>query len=331
MMGGVKTQKEFIISALAGLPMEAATGVLPSRIQLFKWGKNPSQDGDYIVNEQTVAALAAQIDKGIFKRIVVDFDHQSEKASPNYQPAPRHHAAYGDVAVSVNEGVFLENIEWTEKGKEFATDYADFSPVALHTPEKVVLGITSVGLVPNGALLESTLFSATVQPEGDNMSEEDKGGEEKPAEETMEQKVNAFTEALAALKEQFAGLLEKFGKLEEAKAADESGQQISALAAKLEAGRKEHMLQLAVLQGKAVTLAEETLGKMSVEELAQHLSTLQATVPVVSLTPTEDPGAAAPDKAAAQNRLMDEIRKETGITDFQKLWNAARTRKPELF
>jgi phage I-like protein len=112
----------------------------------------------------------------------------------------------------------------------------------------------------------------------------------------------------------------------------ESKQQVSALSARIDALQKDHMIQIAVLQGKAVTLDETAVSAMSAESLAKHISGLGATLPVVRLTPSgsaEDPAASA--LSSGIDALIAQIRQETGIQDFQALWELARGRQPELF
>ncbi len=87
-------------TALGGISNHAlASGDLPERIKFLNWGRNPSDRGDFLVDEQSVQALNAQIARGSFARIVLDFEHNSLKGSPHYQPPPRQHAAYGTLKV----------------------------------------------------------------------------------------------------------------------------------------------------------------------------------------------------------------------------------------
>lgn len=116
-------------------------------------------------------------------------------------------------------------------------------------------------------------------------------------------------------------------------ALDESKQQVSALSARLDALQKEHMIQIAVLQGKAVTLDETAVSAMSAESLAQHIATLGVTLPVVRRTPPggHEPPTEISSLSAQIDALIAQIRRETGIQDFQQLWGLAQRQKPELF
>ena len=133
---------------------------LPTRLKILDWGANESDRGPFLVDGTSAACLRAQIEKGAFAKLVIDFDHQSEEGSGSYKESPRHHAGYGDLEVVEGDGVYLAGIEWTEAGKEYALDYKDLSPSIEYDEDRRVVRITSVALVPNGALKGRTLFAA---------------------------------------------------------------------------------------------------------------------------------------------------------------------------
>lgn len=374
-MGGVKTENRKIsaIALLHGSTVQPKE--LPNAIKFFAYGENPSNKGSFTVDEASLAAIRAQIADEAHNRILIDFEHQSCKQSPNYQPSPRHHAGYGKLAIFEDNSVGVTDVEYTPAGSQFAADYYDVSPVAIHTLEGRVLGIQSAALVPEGALHGRTLFSADFET-----AEQEKTD--------MQAKIDALESALAAMNQTLDGLKSENAALRQmvedqskrlsdqanaisaiptplsaellspfltpmqaqadgaaeaaaaqktlleaqAAAIADQGKQISALSAAIDAQRKETMIQLAAAQGKAVALPDTAIAALSVEDLAAHLKALGSAVPMVRRTPgSAGESSTSTGLAADQNALIARIRKESGETNFQKLWEAARAEKPELF
>lgn len=112
-----------------------------------------------VVNESTITALSAQVQRKSYERVVIDFEHNSQRGHPNFEKPPRFHAGYGTVEAVPGEGVFLSAIEWTPSGKQYAREYSDLSP-AVQLASGVVLFLNSVALCPNGAVHDLTFFSA---------------------------------------------------------------------------------------------------------------------------------------------------------------------------
>lgn len=355
------------VALLDGKPILVTEAGLPKTIHLFRFGANPSLKGDFIVNDTALDAVRQQIANPALRRVVIDFEHQSCKKSPNYKPAPRHHAAYGDVAITADNSIVLENVVYTPAGSEFAPDFHDVSPVPVHTADGVILGIESVGLVPQGALLESTLFSADFE----TPTQQELDMEAKIT--ALEAALVAVNQTLDALKAENAAqrkLIEDQAKLippaatplsaeiltpfltpmqaaadgaaaavaahktlldaQQATIADQ-GKQISALSASIDSQRKETLIQLAAVQGKVVALADTAVTAMSVEDLQAHISALGVVVPMLRKTPGSAQERTTTCLTAEQNKLIAKIKKETGETNFQALWAMAREEQPELF
>lgn len=357
--------ESLVLTALAGSSVSFDREHLPERLKLFAWGENQTPDGPIVVNDVSVAALNKQIAADTFKRIAIDFEHQSLKGHPNYVVAPRHNAAHGDLEVVPGDGVYVTALSWTPKGVEHGPDYCDLSPVAIHTKRKApgepatLLGILSVALCDNGAVKGISAFSATYQTPENPMDEDTSkiitGLQEALGNMTQENRslkaaievhrlelteqgnlIQKLTARLDQVPAVTAASVEQIRVLAEAalkpEALAEGKQQLSALSARIDSLQKEHMIQMAVLQGKAVTLDETAISAMSAESLAQHISGLGATLPIVRRTPA---GSAAEPATSALSSGIDaliaQIRQETGIQDFQALWELARGRKPELF
>ena len=344
-------EQPLIMSALAGTAIAFDREHLPDRLKLFHWGANPTDEGDIVVDETSVAALNKQIAQDTFRRIVLDFEHQSLKGHPNFKPAPRHNAAHGDLEVVPGEGVYISALAWTPKGVEHGADYCDLSPVAVHTKRKAkgepatLLGVLSAALCDNGRVRGISAFSASYNPTENIMEDQQKAeiaalqatiktqGEQLAALsarlDDIQPKVEAATGVTAASLNQVMSIADAAVKPE---ALDEGRQQISALSARLDAIQKEHMIQIAVLQGKAVTLDDAAVSAMSADSLAQHISGLGVTLPVVRRTPAGQPvETRTSGLAARQNELVARIARETGCADFQINWAEASRRDPELF
>lgn len=348
------------MSALAGSSVSFDREHLPERFKLLNWGENETPDGPLVVNEQTFAAMGKQIAQDTFRRIVLDFEHQSLKGHPNFKEAPRHNAAHGDLELVDGDGIYISGLSWTPKGVEHGADFCDLSPVVVHTkrPSKgapaVVLGILSAALCDNGAVKGISAFSATYQPpeaatmedqariieglqtELANVTKENQ--KLKEALEAMKQQLAAFSARLDEPPAVTAAAVDQVRVIAEAavkpEALAEGKQQIAALSARLDALQKEHMIQVAVLQGKAVTLDETALSAMSADSLAQHIAGLGVTLPVMRRTPAGEKGAAGAETSglcARQNALVAQVARETGCSDFQRNWAEACRRQPELF
>lgn len=354
------------LSALAGPSVSFDREHLPERLKLFAWGENQTPDGPIVVNDVSVAALNKQIAADTFKRIAIDFEHQSLKGHPNYVVAPRHNAAHGDLEVVPGDGVYVTALSWTPKGVEHGPDYCDLSPVAIHTKRKapgepvVLLGILSAALCDNGAVKGLSAFSASYQPPEAIMDDQQKiieglqtalanlTGENKNLKgmlETYGQKLDSQALLIDELKKRLdsqpavtAASVDQVRAIAEAalkpEALEEGRQQVAALSARIDSLQKDHLIQLAVLQGKAVTLDDTAVSAMSVDSLVQHIASLGATLPVSRRTPPGSPPELDVQEtglSAQIDALIATIRKETGIQDYLKLWSLATSRKPELF
>jgi hypothetical protein len=140
------------------------SAVLPSRLQLLKWGPNDTTKGTYVVGQRTANELAANQRELGFERVAVDFNHCSVPSSAEYEALqklgqPPMIFGYGRPAVVAGEGLFLEDMEWTPLGVQSARNFEDLSP-ALHDEGGEVIFLHSVALTPNGSTHGLTFFSA---------------------------------------------------------------------------------------------------------------------------------------------------------------------------
>jgi phage I-like protein len=141
------------------------TGELPSRLKLFDWGTNKTSEGDFLVDEGSVAVFAANQNRLQRQTIQVDFNHNTVEGTPAYlaaKGAPEM-AGYGIPVIIPGEGIFLEGVETTPSGQSKAADYKDLSPAPLVDSSNRVVGLHSVALVPAGATEGLTIESAKLK------------------------------------------------------------------------------------------------------------------------------------------------------------------------
>lgn len=290
---------KFELRCLSGVSnLALSTGDLPARLKILAWGRNESQIGPVIVNDQTSVALAAQLAGKFFDRIVVDFEHSSEPGHPNFQKPPREHAAYGTLEVVGGDGVYLNALQWTPAGQKFAREYADLSPTVRMEKDGTVSFIKSVALVPNGAVADLSFFGAEI-PNKESVMEKFLAAIRKGlglAETADEAAVEKGLVALVALQAKMTELETKLVALEAKAVANEELVALQAKAGELETKvvsfqaeldkrDRDHVLERARWDGKVVTLSAETIGKMSAKDLQEHVETLAATVPLAARTP----------------------------------------------
>lgn len=146
--------------AVAGAAL--AGEALPTRIKLFNWGTNEAVgEKPFVVNERTLASLAANQEALGFDRIALDYNHQSVPGHPNFKPDPREHAAFGSVECVAGDGLYFTSLAWTPSGEANARNYADLSPTPLADPETgEVLFIHSVALCTQGKVKGLHFLSA---------------------------------------------------------------------------------------------------------------------------------------------------------------------------
>lgn len=146
---------------LASTPITLdASGAMPTRLKLLAWGANATGGkGTFLVNETTLAQLAANQKASNFDRVAFDFEHNTVKGSPNYAGEPCKVAGHGTPLVLSGEGLFLDAIEWTAEGKEFVggRHYIDVSPSILTSPKGEVIFLHSAAACRQGATVGATI------------------------------------------------------------------------------------------------------------------------------------------------------------------------------
>lgn len=132
---------------------------LPTRLVLLKWGENETIDGPVRVGEHTLQSLSANQARFGFEEVVLDFNHNTVPGHPNNKGEPAFIAATGQLKVNSSEGLVLENLNWTDKGKEHVAHYPDLSPAIQLDADGEVVFCHSAGLCRQGKVKDLHVFS----------------------------------------------------------------------------------------------------------------------------------------------------------------------------
>ena len=151
------TDAQVNINAYARITSKAAlsaeNGKLPDRMKILNWGMNPNRQGKkVVVGRQLVEAMSAPTYP--FREIALDFEHNTCPGTLAYQHTqePRPIAAFLNVDVVENEGVFVNVERWTPDGEKNAQNYCDLSAVPLMDADGNVTSIISVALSRCGSV-----------------------------------------------------------------------------------------------------------------------------------------------------------------------------------
>ena len=311
------------VACLAGISNLALAGDnLPDALKLLAWGENKTQLGTFVVNQRTATCIAQQVKDGLFDRVLIDFEHNSCKNHPNYQPPPRLHAGAAVPICDKDSGLCTAQCTWTPSGRKYAREYPDLSP-AVEYDEKTreVIGLKSVALVPNGAVIGLSFFSAD---DTHAKQETTMDPELKAALEKIEARLATLETEITLLKEQLATLstsgTDLKGKVEtlSAKTPDDLTATLDVMKVRLIEVEKSAMLEVAVAQGKVVGLAADVMAGMKVEQLREHIKGIKPTVPLAQLTAAADKGGGggAAQLSATQKMLTVQL----GIKEPEKVF-----------
>lgn len=143
---------------------------LPNSIKVANWGANETVDGTVYLNDKTLDYFNAYQEKtGRDENVPVDFDHASVSGSKEYVAGqPKPYAAYGNPRIVKGDGLYLDNLTWTDLGKKHAKNYMDLSPTAFLDEDGTILGLDSVALTATGAINGLTFYSAKTFDDLDN-------------------------------------------------------------------------------------------------------------------------------------------------------------------
>ena len=290
----------------------AAADQLPAELKIFSLGSNPSDIGDVLVNDVSLAALEKQVAGKSFARIVIDFEHSSEPGTEKYIPPPRRHAGYGTLVPLAGKGVFLRDIRWTKSGEQYAREYADMSPTVKLSDKGEVLFVKSLALCPNGAVHDLTFLSS--DPSKDDAIEQEI--QDMEGLKVLEAAVNTQKQSIEELTSQLKAIQEMVSKLQSALDAMKTGgsedpdpkaqaekvtameatiqtlaSDVSSLKEDVQARDKQGVIDRATAEGKEVSLSADAVKKLSIDDLRAHVEKLPVTVPLSARTPKVHVGA----------------------------------------
>lgn len=135
--------------------------ILPTRIHVLSFGKTETLDTPIEINNKTKKVFSSTQKKIGRERVPIDYNHNSVPDTEAYKndKEPRNIAGYGTPKIDEN-GLWLEDIEWTPSGKESAKNYEDLSPAPLLDENGTVIGLHSVALCPAGAISDLHFYNA---------------------------------------------------------------------------------------------------------------------------------------------------------------------------
>lgn len=125
---------------------------LPQRVKILSWGENIGRTtgARILVDDAVAASLSANQELVACDLVPMDYEHQSVRGHPNYQPDPRHSPGGGKIEVVAGEGVFLSAIAYSANGEQHADSYQDVSAVVHLDKASRPLWISSVALTQKG-------------------------------------------------------------------------------------------------------------------------------------------------------------------------------------
>jgi len=309
---------------------------LPTSLLVLRRGENPSTKGVFRVTAMTDARFAAVQRQNGRDRVAIDFEHNTLEGTEAYKAAtePRPVAGYG-VARLTQDGIVLDNIEWTKAGREQADNYGDLSPAPFHTPDMTVVGLHSVALVRNGAVYDLSFCSTE---NGQNSNTED--GMDKflaalraakliPEAGTETDVVNLITGLSAKLAEAQQALA-KVTALTVDQVKTLAGEivtpQVTALTASIAAlqaaavkTQKDHLLTIAKFEGKVVALSADVVEKLTVNQLKDQIGKTPVTVPMDQRTIATGLGA-APAGGKKYSEEQAAICRACGVDPDKAVW-----------
>ena len=296
---------------------------LPTRLKVLDWGDSPSLNGLVKVNAHSAVNLPVWQERKGWDRIAIDFEHNTLEGTPEFTHSqePRHVAAFGVAAIVPGDGVYLDDIEWTPTGHQYAADYYDLSPAPLQTRDGTVIGVHSVALCRHGAVPGVHFYTADVSDGVDakitfhsvtsNQGEEQMdwkkwltgfvGAKEDATDADIEQgftaKITALcAEAVKPVSEALDALRATVGAISipadqaptiTALSAEVAGLKTSVATYQTEIEKRDRadILAGAAREGKVVALSAEAIEKLSIDQLREHVKDIPVTVPLEQRTP----------------------------------------------
>lgn len=272
---------------------------LPGRLKLLKWGVNETVKGPVTVGPETVRQLSANQAKRGYDRVAIDYNHQTVPGSEEHDRIVKQRgsidplpvAGYGTPVVIPNDGLYLENIEWTPSGLDSARNYSDLSPTPQLNDKGEVVFLHSVALCRQGAVNGLTFFNSSflkslTTPSMDNPTTTSSAINFRDLFVTLLKKLG-LTVPDGASDSDIAGLVDQFKAPEVKKDEKVEPMSVEARLAKLETDRAEeaktNLVLVASSQGKVIPLTPEAIKVIPLAILKELVDKLPAgTVPLVA-------------------------------------------------
>lgn len=297
---------------------DAESDKLPSRVRLFSWGENLGRTtgARIVVGEKSQQCLSVNQTRFARDLVALDYEHQSVPGHPRFKEDPRHNAAHGKIELIEGDGVYLSGISYTPNGREHALSYADVSAVAHTDKDGNLLMVSSVALTQAGDVSGMTFDEAVAALSATDQIENPK---------TMEKENDKFRELLISLlglkpadgedkvtDEAIVAAAAAHSEKKEDKAEAPEGENVVAMSARFDAMEKNHLVQMATIQGKVIPLSAEGLKETSLATLQTMIEKLPAgEVPTDRKGKSEVPSDDVVALSADDKKVMDQL----GLTE----------------
>lgn len=272
---------------------------LPAQLIICPWGESRDLAGNpVIVNETTLAELAANQSKYGFEEVALDFSHNTTPktdAEGNPVPAaePLPIAAMGRLSAERGKGIIFTPTSWTPEGEQFycGRHYRDLSPTVGKNSNGEVNFIHSVALTRAGQINGLHAYSAglpaltNLQTTPTHIMENETTATDYKA--LLLQKLSLDP---SATDEQIVAAMSAAPEVPEttpmsAAAAAAATPQIIDLSARLDQIEKDNLIAEAVRAGKVIPLSAESISGTPKSVLKEIIAATPATVPLSATTP----------------------------------------------
>lgn len=134
------------------------TGAAPDWIEILPVGEIRARDGRRWTLDDPAMVIANTLLYRNGLDLVIDYEHQTEAAERNGQPAP---AAGWIKELEVRDGAIWGRVEWTERAAEAirAKEYRYFSPVFAHERKTGRVTMIDSGALTNNPALDLTALA----------------------------------------------------------------------------------------------------------------------------------------------------------------------------
>lgn len=323
--------------ALSGLLRLDAKAELPKRLKLLAWGDNSTRFGNVRVSDVTLSALPINQKRVKFDHVAIDFQHNSVPGTPHYKGEPVALAARSALPLVIaGEGLFLDEIDWTERGREHREDYVDLSACVKRDAADNVVFLHSGALCRQGEVEGITLPLAAdplqeSTKDDDTMdyktllctllglSAEATDTQIEDAAKAAAQKLSALPSGAAPAKEgepaaMLAALSARVGEIE-----TKANTRIAGLEATIEQRDRQALQEQACREGKVIPLSalpdKDGKGGLPLAGLRALVAELPVTVPVDQRTPEGLKALAASPVLNAQVTAEEQVRQQMGISE----------------